>query len=436
MPLYKLPNIPQFLIFRVFFNARFYYPVFALMFLEFGLSVAQFSASNLVWAVAIVVLEVPSGALADLIGRKRLVVLAALLMIVEMAVLLVARPNSGNMVLFLFCLNRLLSGAGEAMASGADEALTYDGLKEVDAEDRWSEVLEWQTRATSVAMFIAMIVGAAVYDPAVWNKLWSILGWEGVWTKADTLKLPIWLTLGNSVIALGGACFLKPAESERAGSESPAQIFKKTGRVMKAVWERRPILVVIFAAVLFDQASRVSLTLSSKTLSAYGIGEAWFGVIAACFALLGVAVAGPARKAAENRTQAEIFAFMICLSLVGLVGQAAVGSYGGLLFIGCLSILMNLVGFFSSFYLNRLSESEERATLLSLKGLACNMGFGLISLYYSGVTALWTVESSRQYLDSLYALGLYFVVACLVYVFWYKRGAYPQGSGEKIKFIP
>ena len=71
MPLYRLPNIPGFLAFRVFFNARFYYPVFALLFLDFGLTLSEFSISNLIWAVAIVTLEVPSGALADVVGRKK-----------------------------------------------------------------------------------------------------------------------------------------------------------------------------------------------------------------------------------------------------------------------------------------------------------------------------------------------------------------------------
>lgn len=209
MPLYRLPNIPGFLAFRVFFNARFYYPVFALLFLDFGLTLSEFSISNLIWAVAIVTLEVPSGALADVVGRKKLVVLAAFLMILEMAVLLVAQPNNGTTLLLLFCANRFLSGAGEAIASGADEALVYDSLEEAGLADRWSAVLEWQTKLSSIAFFIAMLVGAAVYDAQVLNTAASWLGWETALTKADTLKLPIWLTFVNAsaegLLALG--CF-------------------------------------------------------------------------------------------------------------------------------------------------------------------------------------------------------------------------------------
>ena len=51
--------------FRVLFNARFYYPIFTILFLDLGLSLGEFAALNVVWAVTIVLLEGPSGALAD-----------------------------------------------------------------------------------------------------------------------------------------------------------------------------------------------------------------------------------------------------------------------------------------------------------------------------------------------------------------------------------
>lgn len=54
-------NVRAFIIFRMFFSARFYYPVFALIFLDFGLTLEQFSILNAIWALTIVLCEVPSG---------------------------------------------------------------------------------------------------------------------------------------------------------------------------------------------------------------------------------------------------------------------------------------------------------------------------------------------------------------------------------------
>ena len=68
------------------------------------------------------------------IGRKRLIVIAALCMVIEMLALLIAPMHGGSTVFLLFALNRIISGVAEAAVSGADEALAYDSLKEVGRE--------------------------------------------------------------------------------------------------------------------------------------------------------------------------------------------------------------------------------------------------------------------------------------------------------------
>lgn len=418
LPLYKLPNIAAFIAFRVLFNARFYYPVFALMFLDFGLTLSEFSLSNLIWAVTIVTLEVPSGALADVMGRKKLVVLAAFLMILEMGVLLVAQPDSGTTLLALFCLNRFLSGAGEAMASGADEALAYDSLEEAGLSDRWSEVLEWQTRISSVAFFLAMLIGAAVYDPDLLNRLAWWTGWEVEFTRADTLKLPIWLTFGNALLAFLAALALKPTEAESGSTE--AKPWNKVMEVGRRLWKSHRMLAVVLAAVLFDQAARVSMTMSSKTFSAYGIEAAWYGVIGAGMALTGAFLAGPARRLADRGSPKQVFWILVGVSVLALAGQAYSASVWGLVFVLGLSAVLSLTSFFASFYLNKMTESKERATLLSFKGLCCNVGFGVVSLYYSGVSAVWPTDSAADYLRSLYSLLVYFFVCMVAFLFYRK----------------
>ena len=77
-------NPRRFVLFTVFYNARAYYPVLAILFLDLGLTLDQFVLLNLIWAATIFLFEVPSGALADTIGRKKLLVTAAVLMVVEM----------------------------------------------------------------------------------------------------------------------------------------------------------------------------------------------------------------------------------------------------------------------------------------------------------------------------------------------------------------
>jgi len=154
-----------FVAFRILFNARFYYPVFMVMFLDFGITVEAFALLNAVWAAAIVLLEVPSGALADLIGRRRLVVAGAALMVLEM-LLLVVVPVPSAWVLPSLVANRILSGAAEAFISGADEALAFDSLAAAGRTADWPRVLERLMQVGGLVTIVCMVTGSLVYDPA------------------------------------------------------------------------------------------------------------------------------------------------------------------------------------------------------------------------------------------------------------------------------
>ena len=107
------------------------------MFLDFGLTLDQFALLNAAWAAAIVLLEVPSGALADTIGRRKLLVITGILMVIEIAILCFVPLGNVTLLFAVFVVNRILSGAAEAAASGADEALAYDALQAEGMADQW-----------------------------------------------------------------------------------------------------------------------------------------------------------------------------------------------------------------------------------------------------------------------------------------------------------
>ncbi len=93
---FAVRNVRLFIAFRLFFMARFYYPVFSILFLDFGITVSQFALLNAIWAAVIVVAEVPSGALADTIGRKRLLVATGAMTVVDLFLLCVAPIRGGG----------------------------------------------------------------------------------------------------------------------------------------------------------------------------------------------------------------------------------------------------------------------------------------------------------------------------------------------------
>lgn len=197
-------NPRRYVRFTVFYNARAYYPVLAILFLDLGLTLDQFVLLNLIWAATIFLFEVPSGALADTIGRRKLLITASVLMIIEMLCLLFAPQNGGAALMALCVINRICSGLSEACASGADEAIAYDSLPENDRENAWDHLLATAMRWRSVGFVIAMILGGLLYDPAIVNRL---LPEQSIYRRRLHIACPL------------PSCFAKPsfASSPRCG---------------------------------------------------------------------------------------------------------------------------------------------------------------------------------------------------------------------------
>jgi MFS family permease len=389
---FAVRNVRLFIAFRVFFNSRFYYPVFTILFLDFGLTLDQFALLNAVWAATIVILEVPSGALADLIGRRNLLIITGILMVIEIGLLCIVPQGRADLLFAAFLANRILSGAAEAAASGADEAIAYDSLKARGRAHEWPLVLERLVRFQSGAYLLAMSIGAAVYDPVLMQKLADWLGWNVSLQQSATLRLPLFLTLGMAVLTLITTLRLRdPAGPEKpAARQSPsvATVFKLTLAAGKWILRTPFALVLIIAGLLFDNCIRMLITLNSQYYRAIQIPEAAFGLIGSAFAVLGFIIPLLARRMALQYSPVRNLTIMILTTLVGLWGMTYFWPIYGLLPIVLLIAVMYFNNFFMSHYLNHLSSSEQRATILSFKGLSFNLAYGLIGIFYSMLLAV------------------------------------------------
>ena len=388
---FTVTNVKLYVLFRIFFNARFYYPIFTILFIDFGLTVAQFSILNSIWAATIVLAEVPSGALADTIGRRKLLRLTGWLMIFEISLLAFAPRGNAQLLFLIFSINRILSGLAEAAASGADEALAYDSLKYNGMENLWGSVLESQMRWQSLGFVVAMTVGAAVYDPAIVQYAANWLGIETTITQDVTLRIPLFLTLVMAVVTLfithrfkeprpNGNATHKEADSKQPSLSQAFHLTFDTGRwILKTHW----VLVIITAGFVFDGIARVVVTLSSQYYRVIELPEASYGLIGAGIALLGLVIPKIARRLSDIRSIRYNFGLMVLLSIIGLAGMNLFIPYSGIIPAVILFSLMYFNGFFISDYLNRMTESSRRATVLSFKGLSYNLAYGVLGILYS-----------------------------------------------------
>ncbi len=386
-----LPNIRRFLLFRALFNARFYYPVFTVLFLDFGLSLEQFALLNTAWAFAIVLAEVPSGALADLWGRKRLLVMASALL--ALAMLLPALAPAGSpLVFWFFLLNCILGGLAEAMSSGSDEALAYDSLVERGLTEQWPLVLDRKMRAQSLAFILAMTLGAAVYDHEFLNRLCTILGLPVHIGHGLSMRLPLILSclfaVAATVVTLGMREPL-PAAEERSHPQARHALFILSLRTWHAaLWVLRTpfALAILLLTMSMDHTLRMLATLTSPYYRLIGLPDSSFGLIGSAIAVLGLAVPRLARLMVERFPPACNALFLGLAMLAILCPLVRFIPLYGVLPMAGVFIGMMLCSFFASHYLNAITSSARRATVLSFKGMACNVAFGCIGMGFAALT--------------------------------------------------
>lgn len=402
-------NARLFIWFRCLFNCRFYYPVYTILFLDFGLTMAQFALLNAIWAGVIVLLEVPSGALADHLGRRNLVIGSAVLMVLEMVVLLLApvcgpdaTPGQLMLLFWLFVLNRVLSGASEAAASGADEALAYDAYPEHERRHVWPQVLARLTRAMAIGFILATAVGALVYDAGLVNR---VLGWVGIdagITPEQSLKFPIWLNLVTAVAALLVALrMVECHQDDPAGTAARGLGQAWTNTLAAGRWIlRSPApLVLILLGVLFDSMIRLFYIVLPNYYRLLDIREGWFGVIGAGAALLGMATAGIMERMARRCGASLNFKVVGLMIGIGLVSMMMPMGPWSLLPLVPLLLSMRFLQYFLSHYLNQVTDSSRRATVLSFKGLSMNLAFGLVTLLFGAQAAFFEGRMRAQGID-------------------------------------
>ena len=431
-------NVRLYTWFSVLYNARAYYPVFAIFFFALGLDVKQFFLMNMVWAGAIFLLEVPSGAFADTIGRKRLVVFAAALMVAEMSLLLFAphNPEGAGWLLLVMCfINRLLSGASEAAASGADQSLAYDTLIEHGDQESWDDVLATTMRWRSIGFFVAMITGALVYDPRFFN--W-ILGTE--LKQADTLRIPVAIVFVQSLACLAISLRMREPVREEVPDcplgERCVTAFRLTLRTAAWVFKTPLAFRIVLSTLLIDAVVRNFVTINSEYYRLIKLPEFSFGFVAAVTAGLGFFVPTIAKKLNQRFSPITNLAFLSAMVLICLLVIIPAVPYLVLPVI-ILFTAFGFLEFLSSSTLNRLTDSSQRATVLSVKGLACNLGYGGLALAYAGVLGWFEEEEGTPGAALLRALpwqALYFAITVGLFlaVFWRpkKKEQPPAKSSE------
>ncbi|MDN2483461.1 MFS transporter [Vibrio agarivorans] len=417
-------NVRCFLIFRSSYFARFYYPVFTLLYLDYGLTLSQFAMLNVVWAATIVLAEVPSGAFADTLGRKKLVVLSSLVMFIEIAMIAFVPTGNATLVFSVFLVNRVLSGLAMALASGADEALAYDTLKEQGKEELWPRVLQIQLRLSSGIGIFVTLIGAAMYDVEFMTRIFDSLGLVAPESTKDLMRIPVFATLIVALVAMYAAFGMREDTPVLPSSDNKLATIQASLRVTlnagRWVLSTPYVLFILLYYSLFEHTSRMFLTMDSQYYRAIDIPIIYFGFIGAGVSVLKILFAGQSRRLAESMAPKTFIVTMGIATMATYYWISLGWSLYGVIPALVLIFIIMTMNIFVSYHLNKKTESYNRATVLSFKGLMFNLGYGSIGVlyayYYKRLSQQYSPEEIEQHIDFIASLSSFFYYFTFLFI--------------------
>ncbi|WP_194816709.1 MFS transporter [Nocardia sp. XZ_19_385] len=186
------------------------YALYALLFADHGLSVAQISSLLAIWSLAAFVLEVPSGAWADTVSRRVLLILSAVLMAIGFTVWTVA-PSY-----LAFAIGFALWGTAGALESGTFEALVYDDLVARGERTAYPRIMGYTRAAQEITVVVAIMAAAPLY---AWGG-YALVGWSSV--VVAVLHALVALSLPRAPMAVSAGA-VDELEEQAAEDDSPGR---------------------------------------------------------------------------------------------------------------------------------------------------------------------------------------------------------------------
>lgn len=335
------------------------YPLYALLFADTGLSDAEISALLALWSSVAVVAEVPSGALADRFSRRWAVVSAGVLQAAGYGLWILLPGFAG------FAAGFVLWGIGGAFASGAFQALVYDGLRAAGQEGRFAAVI---ARCEAAGLGVQVPVAGAA------SVLFAVGGYP----------LAGWVSVGTCLAAAALATTLpdhRSGEEKDPGEGSMGYIATLRAGLHEVATTPRVRATVLLVAALYG----------SEALEEYfGLLAAGWGVPAGVvpLALLAIPLAGaagalfggPAARLGPFGLTVLLTTATAALGTAGLVARPA-GLAGVAIFYGLWRIALVV----AEARLHAAITGPSRATISSVAGLGAELaGIAMFGAWAAG----------------------------------------------------
>lgn len=384
MQLLKNKNITLGLILVALQNALFWYAPWLLFLLNY-IDISQVAILQSIGLVVSVLTEVPTGAISDLIGKKKTLQLAFLLA----AVFEISVALSTSFTLFAICW------AGQFLASsfysGTMEAFMYDSLVESKSEDKYPKVVLQMNASQNAATAFATLIGGFLYQY-----------WIG---------LPFFLTGLLKLVGLGLTFFITEPKVD-TDKFSFQQFIKQTRLGFNHLFQRS-MLKYFIVLLLFGVFMEISYELLDDiAVVDWGYDEVGISIVYTSAILIAIP-ASFLYEAVRKRVAPYV------LVMIGIILLALNYTFSPWINVTIWTALFFLRVFFSPIRTSAISEilntqtpSNIRATTLSTYQLLRKLPFVFLAVFIGSAMQNWGVRVFSMYFGiSLFVLlGLYIAI--------------------------
>ncbi|MFX0115496.1 MAG: MFS transporter [Candidatus Hodarchaeota archaeon] len=345
-------NLWKIAVAEILFNSWLISAIYILFFLFLGYSFADIGLFEAITSIVIVITDLPTGALADSIGRKWAVFIANFFML--LMVLLLGFSTGGLIVIIMA---GALNGLEFSFKSGANTALLYDTLKQLGKEEEFLRISGRINAAALIARLIGLITGAYLF--------------------AIDERFPYWTW---AILILSSLFFLSIIQEPVKTSHKLTikHLMEDMGDSLKFIFEKKILLwMILFFLVVDVFAESYWDVYSQAHLKSLGAEIAILGIIFAVLAGIGAIASYYAddleKKFGEQRSLYGLIFLQSCVFIL----MATINNWIWLILCLILFTSIREYGFLLyDNYFNKYVPSENRASILSARSVLYNGLFG------------------------------------------------------------
>ncbi|MDF2592803.1 MAG: transporter [Clostridia bacterium] len=357
-------NIYKLYMIIFFHNLIFAYVIERLFWEQRGMTVFMVVLCEVIYAAVIVVLEIPSGIFADKMGRKKLLVISAVLSTLELVLLIYA----SSFIEFAFVA--FLAGISGSCSSGAFNALLYDSLLISSKQNMFEKILGRINAFDFLAAMIAALSGSVL------AKLYSF-------------ELNYILSVVSMSVALAFTLSLKepPKDKGEVFDEVSEEGFKAYFNSAATFYKRNPrVAFMVINAMAIGACINYLDEFWQLYLRDIGFSIVFFGVFSSLVLLIRIPGNLMASQLIKHFREERILVFILGVTTVGFF---TAGIFPGRIGIAAMVITFLVSGVVDplvSGYLHHHTRSDIRATVDSFQSLgkraivlAVGIAFGYVS---------------------------------------------------------